>query len=175
MKTFVTNDEGRKQKVSEWGSIKGCTLFGGIHGLIIRDPWWVVLVRHEYLNNYITDLQNFGISLKLSYLSLRWYKEIAKIRIFNMFILLAKITGSSKILLLPSGTHGVMLFRHNYLKIFLSYFYKLGNSLKRSYISFRWCKENFKNRDFSMFLLPSKFAGSSKFWLKFCRTHGGYV
>ena len=26
-----------------------------------------------------------------------------------------------------------------------------------------------------MFLLPSKFAGSSKFWLEFCGTHGGDV
>ena len=52
------------------------------------------------------------------------------------------------------------------------FFYKLGNRLKRSYISFRWCKEN-KKYGKSMLLLPSKFAGSSKFWLKFCGTHGG--
>ena len=45
-----------------------CTLFGGILGLFIREPWWVVLVRHEYLDIYLSDLYSFCICLKRSYI-----------------------------------------------------------------------------------------------------------
>ena len=75
------------------------------------------------LISYTSDFffYKFGISLKRSCISIRLCKENANIRILYDF-LLAKIAGSSKILLLPSGTHGVMLIRHNYLSIFTSHF-----------------------------------------------------
>ena len=48
-------------------------------------------------------------------------------------------TRTAKILLLPPGEHGgdVMLVRQDYVNIYRSHFYQLGNSLKTSYLSFR--------------------------------------
>ena len=67
---------------------------------------------------------------------------------------------------------GVMLVRHNYLNIFISYFYKLGNDLKRSYLSFRWCKYIAKIRNFSMFYVFQNLRDPRKFG-KFCAVRMG--
>ena len=66
----------------------------------------MVLVRHEYLNSYTSDFYRFGISLQRSYISITSTKENAYVPVFLYDILLAKIAGSSKILLLPSRVHG---------------------------------------------------------------------
>ena len=51
---------------------------------------------------------------------------------------------------------GVMFIRHGYLKVYTSDFYKLGISLKRRYMSIRWCKENANIRICSMIFLLAK-------------------
>ena len=85
----------------------------------------MVLVRYEYLVNYTSNLYNFGISLKRSYLSFRCCKEIEKIRIFYMIFYSQKLRDPRKYCFYHPGRIGVVLFQHNDLKIFISYFINL--------------------------------------------------
>ena len=102
-------------------------------------------------------------------------KKLQKFGILVCFYDFQNLRDPRKYCFYHPGLMGVMLVRHSYLNIFTSHFYNLGNSSKRSYLSFKWCKEIGKIRSFSMFLCLSKFAGSSKIWLILCGTHGGLV
>ena len=82
-----------------------------------------------------------------------------------MFLLPSKFAGSPKFWLKLCVSMGVMFIRHRYLKIYISEFYQLGISLKRRYMSIRWCKENANIRICSMIFLLAKNAGSSRFWV----------
>ena len=45
-----------------------------ISGLIMRDACGMMLIRLEYHTICTSDFYNFGISLKRSYISIRWTK-----------------------------------------------------------------------------------------------------
>ena len=66
----------------------------------------VLLVRHRYLNIYTSEFYKLVISSKRRYSPIRKYYKNAKIRDFDMNILLSKFAGSSKIWLIVCGTHG---------------------------------------------------------------------
>ena len=113
-------------------TFKICGIFENT-AFTIRDAWGVMLVRHDYLNIFTSHFYNLGNSLKKSYLSFKWCKEIGKNWSFSMFLCLSKFAGSSKNWLILCGTHGVLLVRHRYLNTYTSGFHKLGISFKRRY------------------------------------------
>ena len=51
----------------------------------------VMFIRHGYLKVYISDFYKLGISLKRRYMSIRWRKENADIRICSMIFYSQKL------------------------------------------------------------------------------------
>ena len=64
-------------------------------------------------------------------------KKLQKFGILVCFYDFQKLLDPRKYCFYHLGLMGVMLVRHSYLNIFTSNFYNLGNSLKRSYLSFK--------------------------------------
>ena len=116
-----------------------------------------------------------GFNIKLSYESSLWTaslkmaaerylsRRIPDLRVGNNIDEIDKK-------LIPASIHPCFTIR-DYLNIYISYFYKLGNSLKKNYLSFRWKKLQ-KLGIFGIFF-TFKICGMLEILVKILRYHTG--
>ena len=87
-----------------------------------------MFIRHGYLNIYTSEFYKLGISLRRRYMSIRWCKENANIRICSMIFYSQKLWILEILGLIMRDACGVVLIRLEYHTICTSDFYKFGIS-----------------------------------------------